>query len=74
MKNENSLLRGWDYQGNLCKAGNPNGKFNAWADISSSHKVRICVHDCDETETSSKIVTHYASKTCMFFNFVVGCI
>ena len=59
------LLRGWDYKGNLCKKGYSDGEYNAWVDVKTSYKVRICVHDCSATQTDPKIITKYESKKCM---------
>ena len=50
--------------------GYSDGKLNAWPDLTSSYKARICVDDCEETTkagNNTKMVTYYASTECMYF-------
>lgn len=66
------LLHGFEYNGALCDNDNPDGRYNAWPDLSSSYNARICVSDCNQTRSSAKnekMYLYYASESCMSYLF-----
>jgi amino acid transporter len=56
------IVYGTDYQGKVCDDSNKDGHLAAWSDLLTTYKVRVCLDNCDLTETDDQIVTPYTSK------------